>query len=284
LQWSHLFKGEFERVITLKEEMLKKSDQGITPRRAVSPFLYATWAYAWLGRWAQSVKNGTKALDLVQKYSDESLFSMADYFLSHTYAHKGNLNRAIGLAEQAVQKATTPVDNACSLGILAWARCRAGEWEQAIQPLAEVVQALRDGNHVSLALYFMPMLAEGYFLSREYSAASQLAQQTVELAQRVGARYPFGWACRLLGEITLETSSNEAATHFEKDICIATKIKAENELGLAYSGMGRYHIQQRNMEEARKYLTDALEIFERLGTLIEPDKVRKELAELPISA
>jgi len=33
---------------------------------------------------------------------------------------------------------------------------------------------------------------------------------------------------------------------------------------------------------ARRYLTQqALEIFERLGTLIEPDKVRKELAELP---
>ena len=33
--------------------------------------------------------------------------------------------------------------------------------------------------------------------------------------------------------------------------------------------------------EARRYLTQALEIFERLGTLIEPEKVRKELAELP---
>ena len=32
------------------------------------------------------------------------------------------------------------------------------------------------------------------------------------------------------------------------------------------------------------YLTKALEIFERLGTLLEPDKVRKELAELPETA
>ena len=32
---------------------------------------------------------------------------------------------------------------------------------------------------------------------------------------------------------------------------------------------------------AREYLTKALEIFARLGTLIEPDKVRKELADLP---
>jgi hypothetical protein len=35
------------------------------------------------------------------------------------------------------------------------------------------------------------------------------------------------------------------------------------------------------MTQAREYLTKALEIIERLGTLIEPDKVRKELAELP---
>jgi flagellin-specific chaperone FliS len=44
--------------------------------------------------------------------------------------------------------------------------------------------------------------------------------------------------------------------------------------------MGRYHKQQGNMVKAREYLTKALEIFERLGTLIEPDKVRQELGEL----
>jgi hypothetical protein len=33
--------------------------------------------------------------------------------------------------------------------------------------------------------------------------------------------------------------------------------------------------------EARDYFTGALDIFERLDTLGEPDKVRRELAELP---
>jgi flagellin-specific chaperone FliS len=45
--------------------------------------------------------------------------------------------------------------------------------------------------------------------------------------------------------------------------------------------MGRYHKQQGNVDQAREYLTKALEIFDRLGTLIEPDKVREELDELP---
>jgi hypothetical protein len=35
------------------------------------------------------------------------------------------------------------------------------------------------------------------------------------------------------------------------------------------------------MAEARDYLTRALELFECPGTLIEPDRVRAELAELP---
>ena len=59
------------------------------------------------------------------------------------------------------------------------------------------------------------------------------------------------------------------------------RIKAENHLALAYAGYGQLHKQRGNMPRAREYLTKALEIFERLGTLVEPDKVRKELAELP---
>ena len=57
--------------------------------------------------------------------------------------------------------------------------------------------------------------------------------------------------------------------------------KGSNEVGLAYSSMGRLHELRGEYVEACRSPGDALEIFERLGTLIEPDRVRKELAELP---
>jgi hypothetical protein len=44
--------------------------------------------------------------------------------------------------------------------------------------------------------------------------------------------------------------------------------------------MGRDHKQQGNTKRAREYLTKALEVFEQLDTLIQPDKVREELQEL----
>jgi tetratricopeptide (TPR) repeat protein len=84
-----------------------------------------------------------------------------------------------------------------------------------------------------------------------------------------------------LGEIALKTNPSQAASHFEKSIEVLRETKAENELALAYAGYGRLHKRQGQIGQAREYLTKALEIFERLGTLIEPDKVREELAELP---
>jgi len=90
-----------------------------------------------------------------------------------------------------------------------------------------------------------------------------------------------GLSHRLLGQVALKTNPAQAAPHVEQAIEIFREIKGENELALAFSGMGRLRTLQGEYAEARRYLTDALEIFERLGTLIEPDKVRRELADLP---
>jgi len=54
-------------------------------------------------------------------------------------------------------------------------------------------------------------------------------------------------------------------------------------LALAYAGCGRLYRQQGNAARARAHLTRAVEIFERLGTLIELQRVRQTLAEVPES-
>ncbi len=93
-------------------------------------------------------------------------------------------------------------------------------------------------------------------------------------------RYELGFAHRLLGEISLKNNPAQAAPHLEKSIAIFQEIKAENELAMAYAGYGRLHKKQGEIARAREYLTKALKIFERLGTLIEPEKIREILAEL----
>ena len=124
-------------------------------------------------------------------------------------------------------------------------------------------------------------LGEGYWLGGEDDKARQTLKELLEIVGRCGARYYLGWTERLLGEISLKTNPTQAVSHFEKSIAVLQKIKAENELGLAYAGYGRLHKQQGKTVQAQEYLTKALEIFERLGTLLEPERVREALAQLP---
>ena len=126
-------------------------------------------------------------------------------------------------------------------------------------------------------------LGEGYYLAGEYDKARQTLEEILEMQEQnqYGMKFVIGSAHRLLGEVAMVTNPSEASSHFEEGIEVLSKIKAENELALAYAGYGRYHKQQGDLPQAHEYLTKALETFDRLGTLIEPDKVRQELAELP---
>ena len=93
-------------------------------------------------------------------------------------------------------------------------------------------------------------------------------------------RFQIGSANRLLGEIALQTNPRQALSSFERSITTLREINAENELALAYAGYGRMYKQQGDLVQARHYLTQALEGFEHLGTLGEPEKVRQVLATL----
>jgi hypothetical protein len=63
-------------------------------------------------------------------------------------------------------------------------------------------------------------------------------------------------------------------------MAVFREIKAENDFARASGGYGRFNKQQGNFRKGREYLKKALEIYERLGTLIEPGRVRQELAGL----
>jgi tetratricopeptide (TPR) repeat protein len=156
--------------------------------------------------------------------------------------------------------------------------------ERQIEGLSFWLAAWQDfqtGQRVSGLITTTCTLGAGYWLAGEDDKARQTLEKGLEIADRCGARYYVGWAHRFLGEINLKSNPVQAAAHFEKSMAVLQEIKAENDLALAYAGYGRLQKQQGQFAPAREYLTKALKIFERLGTLIEPDKVREILAELP---
>jgi tetratricopeptide (TPR) repeat protein len=281
LIWSHYEKGDFERALAFKDEATRETEKHFDLGLYVYALTGASWALTWLGRWDEAVEAAQKALEAAERFSDNRLISWAAWSISWVYTNKGDLDRAIRFGELSVEKAPTPADRPIADGFLGWALCRAGLVDKGIELLSFVVEAVRAVGYRVLEYIMAPCLGEGYLLAGEYEKAKETLREDMELATSCKGRWGMGFSHRLLGEVALKTNPEEAAPYFEKAIEIFREIKGENELALAYSGMGRLHKLRAEFNEARRYFTQALEIFERLGTLIEPEKVRKELAELP---
>jgi len=280
LSWSHSDRGDYHQVLALKEDFLQTMEQSFNLHSYTWVLSAASRACSYLGRWDEAVEEGKKALSVAEEFADNSLISWVVSNLSIAYTWKGDLARAVECGELAAQKAPTPADKAWAQRALGWAWCRSGETTRGIELLTTVLPIFRAGQFITNEIDLTCFLGEGYWLAGQDDKARQTLEKGLEIAERYGTRYYVGFTRRLLGEIALKTNPTQAALHFEKSIVIFREIKAENELALAYASYGRFYRQQGETAQAREYLTKALEIFERLGTLIEPDKVRKELARL----
>jgi tetratricopeptide (TPR) repeat protein len=281
-QFSYFWQGDYEQVLALEDQLLHKMEQKYW---SMWVLLAASRAYTFLGRWDEAVEEGQKALRMGEESADDRIISTAAWNLSCVYNARGDLVRALDWAELGVQKAPTFVDKIWAQGALGWVWCRTAEVRRGIEILTQVIPIFRAG-HAPTGNFLTLCLGEGYWQAGEYDQARHTFDELLESAERCGMRFEMGSAHRFLGEIALKTNPSQgaeplAAPHFKKSMAVLQAIKAENELALAYAGYGRLHKQQGNMAQAREYLTKALQIFERLGTLREPERVRQVLAELP---
>jgi tetratricopeptide (TPR) repeat protein len=277
----HLLKGNNDRVLEFKEHLLRTMERSFDLRCYVRGLGSVSHACAYLGRWDEAVELGQKVLSTAEDYSDESMITQAQTMLSIVYTYKGDVDRAIEFGERAMARAPTPFDKAGAQMTLGMALCHAGQPHRGIELLSGTIPILKAVRLLGLAIWPTLFLAEGYWRAKEYEKGRQTAEELLGIAERSGVRYCDGYAHYLLGEMSLETDPAQAAAHFDKSITVFQEIKAENVLAMAYAGYGRLRKQQGKVEQARDYLTKALLIFERLGTLMEPEKVRKELAGLP---
>jgi class 3 adenylate cyclase/tetratricopeptide (TPR) repeat protein len=281
LQWSYLWKADFDRVLTIKNDVVHQLERKFNLRYYMYALTGAANAHRYRGCWNEAILEAQKAIKIAEEFSDNSVASFAAMILTSAYLRKLDLSRALKHGEYAVNKAITPGDKAFARATLASVWGRSDEIDKGIQILASIIPIYQAGNWTVGVVMAKSYLGEGYWLAGLYDKAKQILEESVELAEHCGMKFYLGFGYRILGEIEQVAAPDQSSAYFEKSISIFKEIKAENELALAYGGYGRLYKQQRRIEKAREYLIKSLEILERLGTLIEPDKIKMELAELP---
>jgi tetratricopeptide (TPR) repeat protein len=249
-------------------------------RNHVRPLLIGSYACTELGRWDEAVELGEKALRASREFANDNLISWSAWTLCLAFIGKRDLKGAVEYGDLGLATAHFPGDRVIAQAPAAFAWCLAGEPEKGIEALKGLLALGRAAGYLSATIPHMHFLGEGYLLAGDFEKARDTAQQLLEISERCGARGHVGKAHRLLGEVAWKTDPNEAGPHFEEAISISREKKAENELALAYAGYGRLHKALGDVADARRCLMRAVEIFDRLGTLIEPDKARQDLAGL----
>jgi len=191
--------------------------------------------------------------------------------------------RAVDLA-QMHDDAMFPDRLGRATGDRAVRRDGAGQPERAVEALESIVPHY-DAQMLLAILWNGTNLGEAYLRVGRLSEARTTLRAVVENAEASGMRFYQACALRLLGECASATAGDpetrqDAVRYFERAIALLGEIGAENELAFAHAAYGRLCRESNDNDEARRHLTRAAEIFERLGTLAEPETVRRQLAEL----
>jgi class 3 adenylate cyclase/tetratricopeptide (TPR) repeat protein len=280
LGWSYFHTGEYDQILALEPGVERARENRLNFSSPTLSLSTMSLTCSVLGQFGRATEFAEKELRIAEEFSDRSMTSQALWVMAWPYIFQGDSRRALEMAERSVDVAPTPADRSWAETTLAAAHCRAGNADQAVGILTRLLPAWRAAGYIPNE-GFTPFLGEAYWRAGEYEKGRAVLEELLRIIEPCGMRVVAAGAHRILGEIAAKTDPLRAASHFDRSIAVLLEIKAEPELALAYAGYGRLHKQLRRITEARDCLTRALEIFERLGTLHEPDKVRRELSAFP---
>jgi class 3 adenylate cyclase/tetratricopeptide (TPR) repeat protein len=276
LAWVHLTLGNYDEVPGWESKALQAFAKDFEPHYYMWTRAGATYAYSETGRWQRAFQAGLEGVRVGEEYGDDSLVAFSAFSLCAAFTRQGDFEQAVRYGELAVDKAPTPLDQAASQTWLAAAWCRMGQASRAGEVLAELSPLYRASGVAYGQLFNDLYLGEAYWRLGRFAEAIETLQGVTELGERVGFRFYRGSALRLLGEVTADADPTReglarAADYFEQSIAVLDAIGAANELALAYAGYGLLCRRRGDPTTAISYLTQAREIFERLGTIVDPD-------------
>ena len=102
------------------------------------------------------------------------------------------------------------------------------------------------------------------------------------LARDTGERGNEAWARRLLGDVIQEESSNpnEALNHYAASMALATELAMDPLRAHIHLSLGRLHRRERQLEQARTELSQALAAYRSMEMPFWKDTAEQEISEL----
>jgi class 3 adenylate cyclase/tetratricopeptide (TPR) repeat protein len=244
-------------------------------------------AYAMKGETRKSTKMAQAGVEYGQKHSITGC--IADSYGAITYNHflSGDYPSTIEFAKRSLQYEVEPFTYYCLIGSLAIGYTMNGQYEEAQIIFDEILKPMEESGHLwgatrgrlfySLLTVMKGNLSQGVRMLEDMMSQSKsneawmiycqanymLGKIYLQMIQGEGEK-SFSLLARNIGFLikTIPFLKQKAEDHLREAIRVAKEIGAKGVLGQAYLDMGELRKIKGSKDEARKYITDAIPLFE----------------------
>ncbi len=202
------------------------------------------------------------------------------YRTGSAYIQQGDIERGLRYCDEALALKPIPYDVAMAKVFRGYGQIKAGRLDTGVAELGEAIAWLERSrlSHVRMAPALR--LAEGYLRRGEYAAARALIDDVLSSSRVAGYRYLEGLGDWLMAECLAADSPAAAMQHVTEAQRIFEAIDARNDLAKTLITRAKLCQSSSNVAAARALLEEAGGIFDTLGTLDEPARVRAALTAL----
>ena len=237
-------------------------------------------AALYLGEWDRSLQYSRRALDLGQQVNDLRLKAVGLWRTGTIHIHRGDPSTGLHYCDEALGLSPPPFDAALSRIVHGYGLVRCGQAAAGTAELREALTWLERTQLRYTRSVTALRLAEGYLRLGELPAARALLEEVLATTRQLGYRHVEGVAERLLGESFVADDPARAAGHLENAMRILEEVGARDEIAKTLVNQAEVARAAGDRHTARQLLQRALGIFDALGALDEPGRLRAALATL----
>jgi class 3 adenylate cyclase/tetratricopeptide (TPR) repeat protein len=233
-----------------------------------------------LADWEQSLEYCRRAWEHGQALDDLRLKAVGLWRTGTTHIYRGDLRVGLRWCEEALALSPTPFDANMAKAAHGYGLVKAGEAEAGSAELEAAVRWFERSRLCYTHAVFNLRLGEGYLILGKQQQARAIFELTLVTSRKAGYRHLEGVAQRFLGQSLTTDDPAAAAAHLESAMCILRDMGARKEEAKVLVAQAELGKIRGDSTEARLLLERALALFEKLGSLDEPPRVRAALNEL----
>ena len=234
-----------------------------------------------LGEWVRSLGYCERALHHGEAIDDLRLRVVAWSRTAGTQVQRGDAKAALAACDVALKLGPTPFDTAMIDAVRGYALVKMGDVPAGLRVLREAVEWFAGSHLVYTRSLYSVWLAESLVRSGDREDGRMLAATVLATSEAVGYRHLQGVAHRVLGESLALDDLEAAATHLGRARSLLERAGAINDLAKTLVAQAALRSARGEPGDALLLLVEAERVFEALGTVDEPDRVRAALRSLP---